>query len=549
MIKKEKSRNIINDILKMYKKYIFQICICLMTVSILNFFQPLLIREITDKGMLKKSMKDIILFSVLLLFVSIMTQGLEMIQTSLFIKVHNKLWEKLYDKVYQKLSRLPLTYYAEKDSAEIINTIESDITSVSSVADEMTAFSAAAILQVIGGIAGLFMLNWKLAFLVVFLIPVKCIIVNILSKQKEKQISKMIENNRAFFAWMGDCISGIREMKLWNLFSIKEKQFKQLQKKMMCSYKNNMFLDQLRMLLITVFDMLLHVGLYILSGALLIQGEFTIGGAFAFISYSGDVTSPITSLINMRYYFAQILPSARRLSDFLELGEEHVQIEDWKESTDELEVMLDFSNVWFGYNHEKKILKGISFRVYKGDKIAIIGENGSGKSTILDLALGFYTPNDGVIRIQGIPLNQMEVRDIRSKISVVSQKSYLFQGTVEENINIENEALETEVIDVCHKCGVCYRKLKETIGKDGAALSGGEHQKIAIARALLKKADILLLDEANSSLDAGADAILCDLLKNNIDNRTIIFVTHRRELLDAADKIYRLKDGNLIQEK
>ena len=549
MIKKENSWNIRHEILKIYKKYIFQICICLVTVSILNFFQPLIIREITDKGMLEKNMKDIIVFSVLLLLTYTVMQGVDLIQTSLFVRVRNKLWGKLYDKVYQKLSRLPLTYYFEKDSAEIIGTIESDINSVSSVADEMTAFSVAAILQIVGGMAGLFMLNWKLAFLVVFLIPVKCVIVNILSKQKEKQISGMIENNRAFFAWMGDCISGIREMKLWNLFFIKQKQFEQLQKKMMCSYKDNMLLDQWRVFLIAVSDMLLHAGLYILSGAMIIQGEFTIGGAFAFLSYSGDVTSPITSLISIRYYFAQILPSARRLVDFLELEEEYVQTEDRVETKQESAAILEFSDVWFGYNQEEMILKGIHFQADKGDKIAIIGDNGSGKSTILDLAAGFYRPNAGVIRIQGVPLNQMGAWEIRSKISVVSQKSYLFQGTVEENINIGEDALETEVIDVCHKSGVCCSNLKETIGHDGAALSGGEHQKIALARALLKKADILFLDEANASLDVGADAILCDLLKNNINHKTVIFVTHRQELLQAADKIYRLKNGKLIQEK
>lgn len=549
MIKKENSWNIRNEILKIYKKYIFQICICLVTVSILNFFQPLIIREITDKGMLEKNMKDIIVFSVLLLLTYTVMQGVDLIQTSLFVRVRNKLWGKLYDKVYQKLSRLPLTYYFEKDSAEIIGTIESDINSVSSVADEMTAFSVAAILQIVGGMAGLFMLNWKLAFLVVFLIPVKCVIVNILSKQKEKQISGMIENNRAFFAWMGDCISGIREMKLWNLFFIKQKQFEQLQKKMMCSYKDNMLLDQWRVFLIAVSDMLLHAGLYILSGAMIIQGEFTIGGAFAFLSYSGDVTSPITSLISIRYYFAQILPSARRLVDFLELEEEYVQTEDRVETKQESAAILEFSDVWFGYNQKEMILKGIHFQADKGDKIAIIGDNGSGKSTILDLAAGFYRPNAGVIRIQGVPLNQMGAWEIRSKISVVSQKSYLFQGTVEENINIGEDALETEVIDVCHKSGVCCSNLKETIGHDGAALSGGEHQKIALARALLKKADILFLDEANASLDVGADAILCDLLKNNINHKTVIFVTHRQELLQAADKIYRLKNGKLIQEK
>ena len=135
-------------------------------------------------------------------------------------------------------------------------------------------------------------------------------------------------------------------------------------------------------------------------------------------------------------------------------------------------------------------------------------------------------------------------QDIRCQPKILS-----FQGTVEENINIGEDALETEVMDVCHKSGVCCSNLKETIGHDGAALSGGEHQKNCFGKSAAEKADILFLDGANASLDVGADAILCDLLKNNINHKTVIFVTHRQELLQAADKIYRLKNGKLIQEK
>ncbi len=560
---KDKIGRRVCELLLAYKNYFPGIFICLVCTSFMTFLQPLIIQRITDQGMAAKDMMYILIFSGVLIGVSVISQVMEVIQTRIFSIIHNRLTFSLYQKVYWKMERIRIGYYDEKGSAEIANTINSDISNVASVADQITTFSISSILQIVGGIVGLSILDWKLALLITILIPIKYLVVYNFSKKKNQVFERLIENNRVFFSWFGDCIDGIREMKLWDLFSIKNQDFEILQKKMMDSYKENMMLDEYRTFCVSVLDALMNAALYILSGALIVKGEFTIGGAFAFITYSGYVVSPISFLINIKYYFAQIIPSAKRLFEFLEQPEERKDIDRvsgtlysvGQTNIYDKEPVLELIDVKFGYNKGTPILNGVNLTVQRGERIGIIGKNGSGKSTLLDLLLGFYQPDQGIIRLWGIPMEDIELKDIRSRISVVSQKPYLFQGTIEGNVNMGGRALHRDVIDACNKSGAMAfiesleHGFTQCIGQNGAKLSGGEKQKLAVARAILKKADILLMDEATSGFDKESDKALFNLM-SDLDEKTIIFTTHRLEELDEVEKVYKLTEGRLeLQEK
>lgn len=540
-----------------YKKIFPGIMACLLCTSILTFLQPLIIRSITDQGMVEKDMKCIFVFSGILFLTAVFSQIIDVVQTKLFSNMHNYLTLSLYKKAYKKIENLPIEYYAEKGSVEITNTLGADIDNVASITDQITTFSIASILQIVGGIVGLSLLDWKLALLIVFLIPIKYLTVYHFSKKKDEAFNRLIDNNRKFFVWMGDCISGIREMKLWDLFRVKNKNFESLQKNMMDSYKENLLLDQYCNLCISLLDMLLNATLYILSGLMIIRGELTIGGAFAFITYSSYVVSPISFLINIKYYFAQIKPSAKRFFDFLDWPKEEQENSQSQAQTelslkfDSNTSVLELIHVDFAYEKDKSVLKDVNLTVLKGEKIGIIGENGSGKSTIIDLLLGFYQPDQGVIKLGGIPLNDLGIGNVRKKIAVVSQKSYFFQGTIEENVNVDGMASHEEVIAACKKSGAMdfIKKLDEgfgqVIGQNGAKLSGGERQKLAVARALLKNADILLLDEATTGFDAESVQAFNKLMFNEFKKKTVLYITHRYEELIGVSSVYELSEGKL----
>ena len=192
---------------------------------------------------------------------------------------------KTNKKTYWKINRMKIQYFAERGSAEIINTIGMDIDNVSSVVDQITQFSISSILQIIGGVVGLSLLDWKLAILIEAIIPLKFIIVSYCANKKREVFEQWIEDKRKFMSWFAECINGIHEMKLWNLFQVKKSQFEGLQKDLMDSYKKNAMLDEYSTVSVVVIDTVVNALLYILSGLFIIKGEFTIGGAFAFITY------------------------------------------------------------------------------------------------------------------------------------------------------------------------------------------------------------------------------------------------------------------------
>lgn len=409
----------------------------------------------------------------------------------------------------------------------------------------------------LGGLIGLSLLDWKMTMLIIMLIPAKLLLVRYFSSKKNQSYEKLIEKNRKFSAWFGDCINGIREMKLWNLFCVRQTDFEVHQRDIMNSYKENRILDKYKTMSISLLDSLLSAALYVLSGFMIIKGNFTIGSAFAFITYSSYVVNPISFFMDIKYYFAQIMPSAKRFLEFLDLPEE--QRSDTrqniigKESFVAKTPILEMDEIVFGYEENHLVLKGVNLTVQAGEKIAIIGENGSGKSTLLDLISGFYQPNSGVIKLAGIPQQVLGVENVRKKIAVVSQKSYLFKGTIEENVNLDREASQEELTWACkNSAAIAFVKkmqngFQQSIGQDGANLSGGEKQKLALARALIKDADILILDEPTSEFDEESNKEVIDFVCKNLAEKTVILVTHRYEELEAIEKVYKLSEGQLKQ--
>lgn len=540
-----------------HKKYFGGIAVCIISISIITFVQPLIIRQITDRGMIGKDIKCILDFSIFLLLISLMGQIIEVIQTSLFSDAHNEFTCFLYTKVYWKMNRLKLQYFDEKGSADFTNMIRTDISNMASITDQITAISVSSILQVGSGIIGLSIIDWKMAIFVVSFIPIKYGIISYFSKRKSVVMQEWIENERKFSGWFGDCIHGIYEMKVWNLFQFKSNRFEKLQRKMLESYRKNIMLDQYRNISMSMLDSVINAVLYILAGVFIVNNKLTVGSAFAFITYSGYIMSPISFFVNMKYYFAQIKPSAERFSEFLQQPEEN-QGNIKEEANNYCDAatkhsIVEVEHVCFGYSPEQLVLRDVSFSVYPGEKIAIIGENGSGKSTLLNVLSGIYQAQQGEIKIQGCPVSMQGVEKLREKLAVIPQNPYLFQGTIEENINVDGKSSYEEVVSACEKSGALafITKLENgfdyQIGKNAAKLSGGEKQKIAVARALLKEADILLMDEATEGYDAESSMALHRLLCAELAEKTIIFVTHRYEELEDVDKVYRLSNGVINQ--
>ncbi len=518
--------------------------------TIINFFQPLVIQKITDEGMLAQNLSTLFRSVATLAVLVVLNQIIEMAQTQLFVNIHIQSYNTIFQQVFQKLLRLKKTYFEDKNNAEILSFLQMDVSQVSSITDRYTVVSVGYVFRIVSGLMGLLIISWKLTLIVLAMVPIKALVVWWMSSRQEKAMDAMIESSRDFSQWFGDNLEGIDEIKLWNLFEGRDKAFQSKQKALLKLQKDSSIIDAWNSLWESLLEWSVTILLYLVGGVLICQGGLSIGSVFAFASYSWYVTGPVSALLNLKMYFARIMPSAKRLFKFLDMESE---LDRGTGQVSTRPPRLEFKEVSFAYQESRPILKGVNFYVEPGEKVAIIGQNGSGKSTIMNLLLRFYTPDSGEITADGVIVSDLTLQGYRSLFSVVSQEPYLFLGDIASNINLTNEASSEKVSSAMHVSGVASFSEKmpmgerTQIGRNGARLSGGEKQKLAVARALLKDAPIVILDEATSGFDVESDAYLHDVIVNQMIDKSVIMITHRYENLEGMDRIYKLENGQMVQ--
>lgn len=534
-----------------YKKEFLLAALFLVVTTVIGFLQPLVIQSITDKGMLAQDMQALCRAAAVMALLVLLGQAEEMAQTRLFVNVHNRAYSSIFQQTFRKLLGLKKSYFEDKNNAEILSFLQMDVSQVASVTDRYTVMSVSNVFRIVSGLTGLLTISWKLTLIVLAMVPLKVFLVRRFSKRQEKAMDDMIESSRDFSRWFGDNLEGIDEIKLWDLFGSRDKIFREKLGMVLSLQKGSAVIESWNTLWESLLEWSVTILLYLVGGILICSGSLTVGSVFAFVSYSWYVTGPVSALLNLKMYFARVLPSARRLFKFLDMETE--------EDTGTKKIIsrppcLEFNDVSFSYQPDRPILRGVTFRVEPGEKAAIIGQNGSGKSTILNLLLRFYTPDSGEITADGVPVSQLSLDEYRSLFSVVSQEPYLFLGDIAGNIDLTGQAAPDRVAAAMETSGVAdYLKrmpdgANTQIGRNGARLSGGEKQKLAVARALVKDAPVVILDEATSGFDVESDAYLHDVILNQMAGKSVILITHHYENLEGMDRVYRLEDGQIAEK-
>ena len=531
-----------------YKREFLVVGLTLVLSTVIGFLQPLVIQRITDSGMMQRDMAVILSSALLLALLVLGNQAIDLLQTRIFADVHNASYYAIFHQVFEKLLHLKKSYFEDKNSAEILSFLQMDVSQVSSVTDRYTVLSVSYVFRIVSGLIGLFLISWKLALIVLCMVPVKFLLVRGLSKRQEQAMDEMIESSRDFSRWFGDDLNGVDEIKLWDLFQSRDQVFREKQEKVLGVQKRTTMIGGWNSFWEMLLEWSVTILLYVLGGWLICAGSLTIGAVFAFVSYSSYVTGPVSALINLKMYFARIFPSARRLFRFLDMETEA------DTGTSPLKgrpPKLEFRNVEFWYEEERPILQGVNFSVEPGEKVAIIGQNGSGKSTILNLLLRFYEPKAGQILADGVDVQDIPLEEYRGLFSVVSQEPYLFLGDILENVDLQGDADPDQLEAALRASGVesylprLPEKERTQIGRNGARLSGGEKQKLAVARALLKDAPVVILDEATSGFDVQSDAYLHDVILHQMQGKTVIMITHHYHNLEGMDQVWRLEGGKV----
>lgn len=529
-----------------YKKTIVVIVGCLLVSTGLNLCAPLISRRIMDDGFIggnKKLLIELVLVSMVIYTINSL---IDLIKEKKRVDISAKIQYFLSEQSFSHLMKLRVNYFNNTNYAETLNNINMDINQMTSVADSSVFFVITQAFSMTGGIIGLFIIDFRMTILVLLFIPIKCVVMKYFAKKQKQIMDEFIKKNQKYAKWFGDTVGGVREVKLFNILDRKHEEFDQNQKDIIEKQKQMNMLGQWNTITDSLMVQFLSTLLYILGANLVFDLQLSVGSVFAFITYSSYVTGPISAILNIGYLLSGIIPSTKRYYAFMDLEEETDNGETAALCPDDLKLQ----QVSFAYEKEKYVLKDVDILFAKGSKTAIIGRNGSGKTTIINLLTRMYEPTSGKIMLGTEDISELPLPEYRNMVSVVSQQIYLFNDTIRNNICLYKRVDDVIVEEACKDSGledfIKEVSLDYVVGQNGAMLSGGQKQKIALARALIHDKPIVIFDEATSNTDAYSEQQINGLLDTKLKEKTVIVITHKKEILNKVDQIVVLKEGVVI---
>ena len=530
-------------LLKEYKKTLLFIMGGLLISSVLNLWIPLLSKQIMDFGFIEGDYRLLIKLVLLSTIIYIVNLFIDVIKEKKRVEISAKIQYSLSEQSFAHLMKLDVSYFNKINYAEIMNNINADVNKMSSIADSSVFFVVTQVFSMIGGIVGLFLIDFRMTFLVLAFIPIKYIVMKYFAKRQKAVMDDFILKSQNYAGWFGDTVGGINEVKLFNIFNKKYKEFNIYQKKVIDKQKEMNMLNQWNVTTDLIMLQILSTVLYIVGANLVFNFQLSIGSVFAFITYSAYVTGPISAILNIGYLLSGIIPSTKRYYNFMALHEEddngNLIVPNFGE--------LVLKNIFFGYETDKPILIDVNIDFQKGSKTALIGRNGSGKTTIINLLTRLYAPINGKILLNGTDISMISLQEYRNMVSVVSQQIYLFNDTIRNNICLYKQMDDAVIEEACKDSGledfIKEVSLDYMVGQNGAMLSGGQKQKIALARALIHNKPIIIFDEATSNTDAYSEQQINGLLNTKLKEKTVIVITHKKEILSKVDQIVVLKEG------
>ena len=516
----------------------------------LNVVEDYQLGKITELS----EVKSILLNNILLIIgVTLLGGFFTFLMRQTIIVMSRKIEFDLKNEIYQQYQRLSLNFYKQNRTGDLMNRISEDVSKVRMYVGPSIMYSLNMLVSFVIGFTQMYAISPKLTLYTMIPFPVLSVSIFVLSKQINKRstivqqyLSKLTTFNQEFF-------SGINVVKSYAIEDAVIKNFDDLadanKEKNIDLYKVQALFFPLMILLIGISNIIvLYVG-----GTLYINGEIQVGAIGAFVMYVNILTWPVAVVGWVTSMIQQAEASQERINEFLQ----HVpEIQNNNEGTTDVEGEIEFKHVSLTYEDTNiTALKDVSFKVDKGETLAILGKTGSGKSTIINLISRLYDTTEGKVFIDGKDITTCNLYDVRNQIGFVPQEPFLFSDTIENNIKFGKEdATEEEIIEaaknaVIHENIIDFKEGYKTIlGERGVTLSGGQKQRTSIARAIIKDPQILIFDDCLSAVDTETEERILSNLERVSSDKTTIIISHRVSSAKNADKIIVLDDGKIIQQ-
>jgi len=457
--------------------------------------------------------------------------------------------------IYKRIIQFPMKFYDLNKTGDLMAKITNDVNMIQGTFNSFISIITD-VIQSAFFLGLLFYLNWKLSLLVILLFPISGLIMKRFAIPIRNAQHKIVENISHITSFLQETLSGIKIIKI---FVKEKKEIAKFNHLTQSTYTRNMKSVRLIAFLKPINELLSIIGVMIViifSGYQMLQGHITLGDFGRFIVVVTMVYKPLKGIGKINVAVQKAIASGSRI---FELMDHPTEIDIFHKNKKKINLeqvtgQIEFKNVSFKYKDNEPVLKNISFRALPGEVIALVGHSGGGKTTAVNLLPLFYKIKSGKILIDNINIQNIDYMSLRSHIAMVPQETFLFSGTIKENIEYAKEGTSFEEIVIAakqanaHSFIMKFKKKYDTeVGEKGIQLSGGQKQRIAIARAILKDPKILILDEATSALDTKSELLVQQALNNLMKNRTTFIIAHRLSTIKYANKILVLENGKIIQ--
>lgn len=524
------------------------IALCLLIFATACLFLPILNKLLIDNGILKNDFKYVLTIAIITFSLITLNSGISIVKEILRNSISADIYQKLYVNAFDGLIHVSMQYYHNKNTEEIFNDIDVDINNIIKIFDKDVFFVISQILSFLGGFIGLIIIDARLSVLVVLFVPIRYIVAVFFSKKKHLLSKEYLYSKNIFAHWFGDNIRGVKEIRLFGLQNVKSLKAEENISNVALKQKKMNILDEINNNISETVITFLETIIYIVGAYFIFSESLTLGSLFAFMTYSVQIMNPISLALNIKYMFAGIIPSAKRYFHFID------QSHDMSEQSGVMPIdnieKIEFYDVCFKYE-SNIILKNAKFSIRKGEKVALIGRNGTGKSTIFHLLEGFYTPSNGKILINNKSLSTYDLKSYRTHLGCMNQNFHLFNSSLKDNITLYNDISEQIFGKILEKVELTelYQQLGDAlIGENGNNLSGGQRQKILIARLLYLDRSIYLLDEATSNLDKTTQKQFLNVIRQFMNDKICIIIVHDYSMIYNMDKVLYMTDAGSIDE-
>lgn len=477
-----------------------------------------------------------------------------LVQGFIMTNVSQKLTYRLRREMIEKIDRMPMNYFDRRTHGEVLSIIINDIDTLNQSLNQSMTQIITSVTTVIGIVYMMFTINIVMTCTVVLIVPISLIFVTFVAKKSQKYFKNQQDYLGHVNGQVEEIYGGHNIVKVFNGEEDAIERFNEDNEILYKSAWKSQFLSGLMQPIMMFISNIGYVAVAILGGFFAIYNKISVGDIQSFIQYTRNFTQPMSQIAQISNMLQSIAASSERVFEFLEEQEE-VQFADNPESIENIKGNVEFKNVKFGYYPDKIIINNFNLRVNEGRKVAIVGPTGAGKTTIIKLLMRFYDINDGDILIDGKSIYNFNRRDLRKLFGMVLQETWLFNGTIKENIRYGKldatdeqvyEAAESaeadEFIDTFHEG---YNMI---LNEEVSNVSQGQKQLLTIARAILKDPKILILDEATSSVDTRTELKIQKAMDTLMEGKTSFIIAHRLSTIKNADIILVLKDGDIIEQ-